>query len=182
MPLKKDDPTYKEIDERLKTLEEGKISVKNLPINDLRRVLNKAPQDPGQLILPHSIGPDLLKSGVQSSVTTLAMTGTFKPLTEATFTVIPGMSYETPSFGSYLITCSFDTEVTEVTFGVLQLTVGGFQVGSALNSTGLQRMPLAMTWGGIMGKGTIIAVGAARTGAGTPFSIYGGNLVVTRLA
>lgn len=61
MPPRRKIQTNQELQERLDALEAGrKLKIVDLPIDALRRELRKEPQNPTEMLLPHSIGPDLL--------------------------------------------------------------------------------------------------------------------------
>lgn len=62
-------PTIEDLEKRLKILEASKLTVKQLPMNELRKALAREPQNPNDTLLPHSIGASLLKESVAPGLT-----------------------------------------------------------------------------------------------------------------
>lgn len=65
MPPKGKIESNKELQERLDALENRKLKAGDLPMAALRRELAKEPQNPVETLLPHSIGPELLRTPVE---------------------------------------------------------------------------------------------------------------------
>lgn len=169
-------PTNSELDKRLKLLEDSKISVKQLPMTELRKALAKEPQNPTDLLLPHSIGPELLSATGKSAAFNLGMSSL---VTNESWVTIPGGEYITPESANYLIVSYVDTELLSSGFGVFGMFINGGQVAGNLNATTVQRMGLTLCWAGFIGVNGIIQMKGERSGGS--FTIYGGNLTILRV-
>lgn len=134
-------PTNSELDKRLKLLEDSKISVKQLPMTELRKALAKEPQNPTDLLLPHSIGPELLKGGTSGFYRQAVSTYPAGSTLATSLSGLPGNVIEVPP-GTYAVRGEGDFEAPATQFLVLGLNVAG-----GGNSTiGLLRGTLFFEW------------------------------------
>ncbi len=158
---------------RVRALEQREIKVKDLPVDALKREFNKQPINPVDMLLPHSIGTDLLKTTNTYIGYQVASNVLFVGSSEALFAV-PGIGIAAPVEGNYRVSASGDSDGIGC-YMVLYLSKGGVPTGQSIVGPGT-RAPQSIdkVYYGVAAGEIFGAFGQAVGGTATPGS--GGHL------
>lgn len=168
--------TNKQLTERLHALEAKQLKVRDLPIQSLRRELAKEPQDPGATLLPHSVGPESLQSGLSFTFHGAHTYTGGAGLATTNSKLSAGPECVVPSDGTYLVSHACDIECTAVGFGIAETNLGGQTIFKPTAAGGRMRAA-GMTIASIASGTTIFVLASASAGG----LIYNAELSVMEI-
>jgi hypothetical protein len=124
--------TNRELTERLAALEARELKVKDLPIEALRRELAKEPQNPAEILLPHSISTEQIK---QEDRFDLAIASA-SPTTSSTSYQTANQAAKVMDFGgTYIITFGLADMASGSAGGRIALYINGSETSSVFVSS-----------------------------------------------
>ena len=172
-------PNNEELAERLAALEAKEIKVSDLPVASLRLALNAEPQNAGDILLPKSIGSDMLAP----SVTSRFINATSLAAVSVTLAVpVSILNLEFPIAGTYLCGFNLDTECNEAGYlvnnlvtpaGVVDQSVVYTSLGYRVPSTAVY--PCTAVEGDSVHLKTYVLSGTGR------YTLQSGSLWIARL-
>ena len=165
----------------VEALRKRKIKVSDLPLDQLRTRLNNEPQNPAEMILPNSIGPELLAEDARLSVIGWVVRSAPNMTLTESYATVPKLEYTIPSDGDYLMIAYLDAETTAGTFMYAAIRMNEtVEVEGFKSAAG--RHPMTLTsWVPDVAKGTGISVRVKRNaGSATVYENHS-RLIVIRL-